>query len=108
MVLGSKKKALRETATTWFVRLQEMDSDHPDRSRFEAWLMSDPSNQEAYSEVTRLWEKLDSTSQLEGLTSKLQQKVKTERTGKIKTALTALSIVVLVASGVYGRQVWQS
>ncbi|BCM24521.1 FecR family protein [Methyloradius palustris] len=108
MLSPAKKKTLRETAISWFIRLQKLDAEHPDRTKFEAWLMASPSHQQVYLEVEDIWQKLDSTPQLERLTSALQKKQQLQRSSKIKTAFTALSIVVLSAASLFGYQAWQS
>jgi transmembrane sensor len=107
-MLASKKNALRKTAVDWFLRLQNMDVESSERSAFEAWLMASPSHQEAYAEVSGVWQKLDSTPQLQQLASALESKNKSSRTRKIKAVSAALSLVLTVCLSVFLVDFWQS
>lgn len=107
-MLASKKKALRKTAVDWFLRLQTMDAESSDRNAFEAWLMSSPSHQEAYAEVSGVWQKLDSTTQLEQLASALETKNKSSRSKKIKAVSVAICLILTVCLSVLMVDRWQS
>jgi len=108
MATTPQKKTLRETAIKWFMRVQKMDAEHPDRTRFEAWLMADSSHQQAYAEVEGLWENLDSTLQVERLVSALDKKQSANNSRKLKTALTALSLLLMTTAGMLGYHTWQA
>ncbi|MFA6179552.1 MAG: FecR domain-containing protein [Candidatus Methylopumilus sp.] len=108
MAATPKIKSLRETAIKWFMRVQKMDAEHPDRSRFEAWLMADPLHQRAYAEVEGLWENLDSTPQVERLVSALDKKQHISSAKKLKSTFAALGFIVLAAAGVLGYHTWQA
>lgn len=108
MAVIPQKKTLRETAIKWFMRVQKMDAEHPDRTRFEAWLMADASHQQAYAEVEGLWENLDSTPQVERLVSALDKKQSANNSRKLKTAFTALSLILMAAAGMLGYRTWQA
>lgn len=107
-MLTPKQKAIRKAAVDWFVRLQDMPMESPERSGFEAWLMSSPLHQEAYAEVSGVWEKLDSTSQLEQLAGALKSKNKSSRISKIKAVSVSLSLIVTVFLGTFLLYLWQS
>lgn len=107
-MIASKKKALRKTAVDWFLRLQNMDADSSERSAFEAWLISSPLHQEAYAEVSGVWQKLDSTPQLQQLASALEGKNKSSRSVKIKAASVAFSLVLTVCLSLFVVDLWQS
>lgn len=102
---------MRETAIQWFMRMQDNDADHIDRSRFEAWLMSHPAHQQAYSEVAELWEDFDSPSQVQLLASAMDQKeqLKEERKNRIKKSIAnTFGILVIAAASLLGYQMWQA
>lgn len=103
-----QKKTLRETAIKWFMQVQKMDTEHPDRSRFEAWLMADPAHQRAYAEVEGLWQNLDSTPQVERLVSALGKKQRENSAKKLKSTLVALGFIVTAAAGILGYHTWQA
>lgn len=102
---------LRETATRWFVRMQHAEPDHPDRSRFEAWLMSSPAHAAEYAAVSDVWHDFDSTKQLQTLASAMEQKkfiAQQTRSNKIqKTATAMLSILIITVASLLGFQSYQ-
>jgi len=106
------KKSLRETAIAWFLRMQQVDFEHADRSKFEAWLMQNPAHQQAYEEVTHIWEGFDSTAELKSLDAAMEQKnflTKQKRTRKISQSITTvLSIAIIVFAGLFGYRTWQA
>lgn len=108
-------RTAREAAIKWFVQMQDADIEHPKRSRFEEWLLSHPSHQQAYREVCALWEDLDSPTQLFSLASAMQQKEfieTTDRRNKIRSVITrTLSVMFFAVSGVlayYSYDTWQT
>ncbi|MGY1488002.1 FecR family protein [Methylobacillus pratensis] len=109
------QRSARQAAIKWFVIMQDADTEHPERSRFEEWLLSHPAHQRAYQEVCALWEDLDSSDRLLHLESAMQQKIfieKTDRSKKIRTAITrTLSVMFFAALGItsyYGYESWQN
>ncbi|MDR1849103.1 MAG: FecR domain-containing protein [Zoogloeaceae bacterium] len=50
---------VREEAARWFARMRDAEADDPERSRFEAWLMSDPAHAREYSAFEEFWQRLD-------------------------------------------------
>ena len=102
------KKVLRETAAIWFYRLQHMDIDHPDRSRFEAWLMKSPAHQDAYREVEEISQKLNSTPEIDQLAIALKNQEKTKRSSRIKSTITALGMMLFVSTGLVSYRHWQA
>ncbi len=107
-MLTSRQKTIRKTAVDWFIRLQDMHVESSERSAFEAWLMSSAAHQEAYAEVSGVWEKLDSTSQLEQLASALESKNKSARSSTLKNISVALSLVVTVGLSMFLFNFWHS
>lgn len=108
---SSSIKSMRETAIQWFMRMQHANADHTDRSRFEAWLMSHPAHQRAYSEVAELWEDFDSPSQVQLLASAMEQKerLKEERKNRIKKSIAStLGVLMIAVASLLGYQIWQA
>jgi transmembrane sensor len=88
------------------MRLQQMDTEHPDRSRFEAWLMADSSHQHAYAEVEKMWRKLDSTSQIQQLAAAMDKMQAMQSRQKFKSIASTLSIVLILTAGLFGYRYW--
>lgn len=110
------KKTVREAAIAWFLRMQQIDIEHPDRSKFDAWLMADASHQQAYQQVSDVWEGFDSVEQLKSLDAAMQQKqfqqsisAKQTRARHIKQTLTGvLSVALITFVSLFGYRTWQA
>lgn len=96
-----------EIAIQWFLRLQQMEIDHPDRTKFEAWLIADVNNQVAFTEVEKLWSKLDSPSEINQLATALDQQAFFSPK-RFKTSASIISIVAILAVGLFSYQSWES
>lgn len=105
-------KTPREIAIQWFLRLQHMDMEHPERTKFEAWLMADVTNQKAYAEVETLWSRLDSPAEVKQLTTALDMQTldqeKFLNPKRFKISASVLSIVIIFAIGFFSYQSWQA
>lgn len=108
MFAQDKKKKLRETAALWFTRIQTMGIDHPDRSRFESWLMESPAHQQAYAEIEKVWQKLDSRPEVNRLTAILNNQSQNKRNNRIKSATKLMSFVLISLFGFYGYYKWNN
>lgn len=101
---------LREQAARWFVRMRRAEPDDPERGKFEAWLMSDPSHAREYSVIAETWEAFDSTPRLQSLAKAMQQKRNDFLEQKNKTAKLAkqslLGVFLLLASGLISHALW--
>lgn len=75
---------LTETATKWFLRMQNAEPVHPDRAQFEAWLLDDPANAGEYNAVAELWDDFDSKDNLETLVHAVEQKEFFDKSKRIK------------------------
>src|SRR5690606_21235230 len=98
----SHKQSIHDTAIRWYWRLQQMDAEHPDRSRFEAWLMADASHQHDYGEVEKMWRKLDSTSQIQQLAAAMDKMHAMQSRSKLKSLASTLSVAVILTVGLFG------
>lgn len=103
---------MRETAARWFIRMQNSEPDHPDRGRFEAWLMANSANATEYSAVADVWQSFNSTEQLQSLSSAMEIKRHFEkhvRHQKVKTIVTSLfTLFLFIGMGLLGYQSWQA
>ena len=88
---------LRETAVAWFMRMHKADPDHPDRGRFEAWLMADTSHAAVYGQVADVWEDFNSMPHLQSLASAMEQKemLARQRARNIKKSISGVFGLVL-------------
>lgn len=106
------QKNLRETAVAWFLHMQQADIEHPDRGQFEAWLLQNTAHQQAYEEVTRLWDGFDSTTELKSLHAAMEQKAfleKQKRSRKVnQTVMGLLGFVLVATMSLFGYQSWQA
>ena len=103
-------KSIREEAAKWFLRLQHADYDHPDRTKFEAWLMQSALHQEAYQSVSQTWQDFDSPQKMDTLAQamqlkKLNQDIK--RRSRTKAFAKVASIVALSFCALFGYQSWE-
>jgi transmembrane sensor len=109
---SAHKKTLRETAVSWFLRMQDAEWDHPDRTKFEAWLMMSPIHQIAYEEVAKTWEVFDSTEDLKSLDAAMEQKAfldKKKRSNKITQSIGSLLAITLIAfASLFAYRSWQA
>lgn len=108
MLSTDKKKQIRETAAAWFYRLQQMESDHPDRSRFEAWLLESTAHQTAFQEVEEISQKLNSMHEVARLSSALKHNQMNKRSSRIRTSFTILGAALCFVAGHLGYQHWQT
>ena len=105
-------KKLRQTAIQWFLRMQHADVEDSERNKFESWLMESRAHQEAYSEVSKLWDRFDSSVALEKLAVAMDQKRffdQRERTNRFKkTVAGMLGAIAISMAGMFSYQYWQS
>lgn len=107
MTINSKR--LREEAARWFTRMQKAEPDHPDRSRFEAWLLSNPAHASEYEAFAETWEDFDSTSRLQSLAKALEIKRAQLDKSKTKTLRNSLiGIFMVFGASLLGYKSWIS
>lgn len=108
--MASSTQRLREQAARWFIRIRKAGPDDPERSRFEAWLMSDPSHAREYSFIAETWEAFDSTSRLQSLAKAMERKRDQLVQQKNKLGKLAkqgfLSVLLSVGAGLGGHAIW--
>lgn len=104
-------KSIREEAAKWFLRLQNAEPDHPDRSKFEAWLMQSTMHQDAYQSVSEAWQDFDSPKKLESLSQAMQRRKLDEeikRRGRATTFAKVASIAALGFCSLFAYQTWDN
>lgn len=104
-------KSIREDAAKWFLRLQHAEPDHPDRSKFEAWLMQSTTHQDAYQSVAEAWQDFDSPKKMESLSQAMQRKKLDEeikRRGRATAFAKVATIVVLGFCTLFAYQAWDN
>jgi len=102
---------LRQEAARWFMRMRGAEPDHPDRGRFEAWLMSDPAHVSEYSAYSAIWEDFDSAAKLESLAQAMERKKaeRLEQRTRLGKAMThgLLGMMIVLGSGLFGYKMWR-
>lgn len=93
------------------MRMRDAAPDHPDRGRFESWLMADPAHAGEYSAFSDTWEAFNSTPGLQSLAQALERKKtalaeQRARMGKM-VARGMLSVMLLIGSGLFGHKIWR-
>jgi len=103
---------IQQTAIQWFLRMQDNEVEDSVRTKFEVWLMESTANQEAYLEVSKLWDRFDSPAALEKLAVAMDQKSffdKRERDNRFKkTVAGVLSAIAISIASLYSYQYLQS
>jgi transmembrane sensor len=91
-------------AARWFARLANAGPDHPERGRFEAWLMASPRHAREYARFDALWRDFDSGEGLRRLAGGVS--LQAEAQGQARAAgrrrvlgQGALGLVVLCVTG---------
>lgn len=108
---GEKRaQNLRKEAARWFLRMRNSEPDHPDRSKFEAWLMGNPEHAREYSAISAVWADFDSTPQLQSLAQAIEHKT-CEVVGKRKLdkllGKNLLTILLVFISSLFGFHMWK-
>lgn len=70
----NKQHKIRKEAAKWFARMQHAEADHPERSKFEAWLMQSDVHADEYLAISAAWDDFDSTSKANALAQAMLRK----------------------------------
>ena len=104
------KEKIRKEAAQWFLRMQNAEPDHPERSKFEAWLFSNQSNAEAYNAISALWERFDDAAGLDAMAAAIQNNtqqadfLKRKTRSKLFNGIAGLALLTL--SSLLGFKLW--
>ena len=60
---SSEENTLTEQAATWFLRMQQSDSNDAERKAFEAWIAESEAHRTEYQQYAQLWQTLDQLEQ---------------------------------------------
>lgn len=111
--IASRK--ITESAVKWFLKMKNAEADHPERSKFEAWLLMRPEHAREYHAVADLWSDFDKKPALESLARAVEQQqfIRQAETAKKKHKmigqLMGLALVGLLGYlGVDGYKQWQA
>lgn len=108
--MNTLHKHTREEAAKWFLRLQHAEPDHPDRSKFESWLMQSVSHQDAYQAIAKAWQDFDSHKQVEALAEAMQRKKLDEdiqRRNKNASLAKLASVLLMGFCAIFVYLAWQ-
>lgn len=109
--MNKRQHRVRQEAARWFARMRAAEPDHPERSRFEAWLLADPMHASEYAAFADTWEDFDSTARLQSLAQALQRKREEWRLHRSKVGKTMagsiMGLVLAVTSGLLGFELWR-
>ena len=104
------KEKIRKEAAQWFLRMQHAEPDHPERSKFEAWLFSSQLNAEAYKAISNLWERFEDKDGLNAMASAIQSNMQQADflTRKTRTKLFngVAGLILLTLSSLLGFKLW--
>lgn len=109
---ASHTDKLRESAIAWFIRIRDTEDDDAIRGKFEQWLMASQAHQQAYADVSKVWETFDSAQDLEKLAVIAEQNTffqKAERAQRIKKYVAGAMVAAVIGlGGLLGLQTWQA
>jgi transmembrane sensor len=110
--VDNRYQKIQQQAARWFARMQNAEPDHPERGSFEAWLMSSDLHAAAYSRLSNIWERFDSTSSLQAIASAAESSrhLNDEHSEKLRRrVIQGISCLALIAvSAVFGFQLWSA
>lgn len=112
---STTSQKITETAIKWFLRMRDAEPDHPERGRFEAWLMVNAVHAHEYHAVAEVWQDFDSKENLKSLANAVTQKqyydqaARAKRTQKVVGSVLGIALIALTSFlGVTGYQRWQT
>lgn len=89
------------------MRMRHAEPDHPERSKFESWLMRDPAHVAEYSAIAEVWDDFDTTGKLQSLASAMERKQADARSKAKRMVQGALGMLVAVVAGLSGFNIWK-
>lgn len=98
--------AIRNQAAKWFARMHHAEPDHPERGRFESWLLQHPVHAKEYAAIADIWDEFDSTNRLQSLAQAMQLKGAQDKARKDKFAAKVTGTIMSMALGLFGYQGW--
>ena len=112
---SATSQKITEAAIKWFLRMRDAEPDHPERGRFEAWLMVNAVHAHEYQAVAEVWQDFDSKENLKTLANAITQKqyhdrvARTKRTQKVIGHLLGVALIAVTSLlGMAGYEHWQT
>lgn len=109
--MSKADESIKKQAARWYMRMREAAADAPERTVFEAWLLSDHRHQAAYQLIADTMDDFTSTERLKELSSALSQKAYFEqstRRKKVSRLGSGLAVMlVCVGLGLLGHRQYQ-
>lgn len=106
---------LKKTAARWFIRMREAEPDAYERTKFEAWLMENPTHQHEYESFCQSWDDIGSLPKLSAMAKakEVGRFINKERnTKKVKNVAATINICIIIfimcLGGIYQYQEWQA
>jgi len=110
--LNIVQQKIKKQAAIWFARMQNAAPDHPERSQFEAWLIDDHRNAEAYASLASLWSRFEEKDDLQALAAAVETSsaLQEKRTSKLSRQVSRgfIGLFILVTAGVIGNMAWEN
>jgi transmembrane sensor len=100
---------IRTEAARWFTRMKDAEVDHPDRARFEAWLLSSQAHADAYVAIADTWQDFDTPHKVKALADAVERKKsqelhesgrRTQMMGRVAACIATLAISCVLYFGV--------
>lgn len=107
----NKHHQIRQEAAKWFTRMQYAEADHPERSKFEAWLMQSHVHADEYLAISAVWDDFDSTSKINSLAQAMLRKKDIAQANRKKLMQIAGKSLVIALVGIFslfGYRAWQT
>ncbi len=108
-ISGNSK--LNQTAARWFIRMQEVAEDSPERSQFETWLMQSELHQAEYASISSAWDGIDSIDDLKKMAEIQKENQfldKSNRSKQLKKTMVALGVgAIAIFAGLIGQHQYQ-
>lgn len=112
---SATSQKITETAIKWFLRMRDAEPDHPERGRFEAWLMANAVHGHEYHAVAEVWQDFDNKENLKSLANAVTQKqyydqvARAKRTQKLVGSVLSIALIALTSFlGMAGYEHWQT
>lgn len=112
---STTSQKITEAAIKWFLRMRDAEPDHPERGRFEAWLMANAVHAHEYHAVAEVWQDFDSKENLKSLANAVTQKqyydqvARAKRTQKVVSHLLGIALIAVTGLlSIAGYEHWQT
>lgn len=112
---STTSQKITEAAIKWFLRMRDAEPDHPERGRFETWLMANAVHAHEYHAVAEVWQDFDSKENLKSLANAVTQKqyydqvARAKRTQKVVSHMLGVALIAVTGLlSISGYERWQT